>query len=72
MATTHKKFNAIDSLELEGETITDPATIKERIQNFYQNLYKESENTRPEFNLLEAPGITNEEQEWLQWQFEEE
>jgi len=57
---------------VEGETITDPAVIKENIQNFYQNLYKEPENWRPDFNLHEAPGITNEEQEWLQRQFEEE
>ncbi|WMV09305.1 hypothetical protein MTR67_002690, partial [Solanum verrucosum] len=72
IATAHKSFNAIDSLEVEGETITDPAVIKENIQNFYQNLYKEPENWRPDFNLHEAPGITNEEQERLRRQFEEE
>lgn len=72
IATAHKRFNAIGSLEVEGQTINDPAARKENIPNFYLNLYKESENWRPDFNLDEALGITNEEQEWLQRQFEEE
>lgn len=39
ITTTHKRFNAIESVNVEGKAITDPIAIKENIHNFYLNLY---------------------------------
>lgn len=69
---THKRFNSIDSLDIEGNTATDQEQIKEAIQNFYQKLYRETEDWRPTFNLPGNVTIDMEEQEWLQRNFEEE
>ncbi|WMV09007.1 hypothetical protein MTR67_002392 [Solanum verrucosum] len=52
--------------------VTDAEEIKEAIQNYYKNLYKEAEEWRPELVLHEAIRISAEEQEELQRQFEED
>ncbi|KAG5630767.1 hypothetical protein H5410_002484 [Solanum commersonii] len=72
MATTHKRCNTIDKIEEEGTYITDPEVIKIKIQDYYQNLYKETETWRPNLNLQDFTSINLEEQIWLQRQFEEE
>ncbi|WMV13369.1 hypothetical protein MTR67_006754 [Solanum verrucosum] len=72
MATAHKRFNTIDMLMVEGVTVTDSEEIKGTIINFYQNLYRESEQWRPDFNVQGAESITQEENVWLQRQFEED
>lgn len=72
MATVHRRFNTIDTIEGGGDTIIDADTIKMTIQNYYQNLYSETENWRPDFNLQDFTTINREEQEWLQRRFEEE
>lgn len=44
VATAHKRFNTIDTIEEGGDTINEADTIKITIQNYYQNLYSEIEN----------------------------
>ncbi|WMV25029.1 hypothetical protein MTR67_018414, partial [Solanum verrucosum] len=39
--------------------------IKEAVQNFYINLYKEAEHWRPDLNIQDVNMITGEEQLWL-------
>jgi len=41
MATAHKRFNSIDSLEVDGSTIFDSGVIKEAIQKVYKKFYME-------------------------------
>lgn len=72
MATTHKRFNTIDKIEEEGSIITDPDAIKTLVQEYYQNLYEETETWRPDLNLQDFTSINLEEQIWVQRQFEEE
>ncbi|KAH0670732.1 hypothetical protein KY290_026130 [Solanum tuberosum] len=72
MATTHKRFNTIDKLMVEGVSVTDSEEIKGTIISYYQNLYRETEQWRPEFNVQGAERITQEENVWLQRQFEED
>ncbi|WMV15865.1 hypothetical protein MTR67_009250 [Solanum verrucosum] len=72
IATSHKRFNYIDQLEVDGAVTKDQAVIKEAVHNFYKNLYKEAEQWRPELRLQEATMITEEEKVWLQRPFEEE
>ncbi|WMV37868.1 hypothetical protein MTR67_031253 [Solanum verrucosum] len=72
MANCHKRFNHIDTIEAHGETITDPDRIKEEIVDFYKNLYSETEHWRPLFNLQEGSIITEDDNDWLQSEFEEQ
>uniref|UniRef100_A0A0V0IB11 Putative ovule protein n=1 Tax=Solanum chacoense TaxID=4108 RepID=A0A0V0IB11_SOLCH len=72
MATTHKRCNTIDKIEEGGTYITDPEVIKIKIQDYYQNLYKETETWRPNLNLQDFTSINLEEQIWLHRQFEKE
>ncbi|KAG5607821.1 hypothetical protein H5410_029313 [Solanum commersonii] len=51
MATAHKRYNAIDKLVISGEDIKDPDQIKVSMIEFYKNLYSESENWRPSFEI---------------------
>lgn len=46
--------------------VKDPDLIKEIVLNFYMNIYKESEQWRPDLELQGAAMITDEEQSWLQ------
>ncbi|WMV15560.1 hypothetical protein MTR67_008945 [Solanum verrucosum] len=71
VATAHKRFNSIDTLVVEGNSISDPEDIKGEIINFYQKLYTETEQWRPEFKLQGLETITEEERDWLQTHFEE-
>ncbi|KAG5609421.1 hypothetical protein H5410_020702 [Solanum commersonii] len=72
MATTYKRFNTIDELMVEGVIVTDSEEIKGTIISYYQNLYRETEQWRPEFNVHGAKSITQEENVWLQRKFEED
>lgn len=46
--------------------------IKGTIISYYQNLYRDPEQWRPDFYLQGVGSITQEENEWLQRQFEED
>lgn len=72
IATAHKRFNTIDTLQVEESLVTELEGIKLAIISFYQKLYKETEVWRPDFNIQGGIGINTEEQEWLQREFEEE
>jgi len=56
---------------VEGNSISDPEDIKGEIINFYQKLYTETEQWRPEFKLQGLETISEEERDWLQTHFEE-
>lgn len=59
----------MEQLEVDGDMVKDPALTKEVVQNFYMNLYKESEKWRPDLILQDVIMITEEEQNWLQRSF---
>ena len=44
IATSHKRFNAMEQLDVEGNIVKDPAMIKEAVLNLYINLYKEAKH----------------------------
>ncbi|XP_060210551.1 uncharacterized protein LOC132637488 [Lycium barbarum] len=72
MATTHKRFNAIDTLMVDGVSSSEPMDIQNAILEFYQNLYREIEAWRPNLNIQGDQSITGEEQVWMSRQFEED
>lgn len=69
MATARKRLNSIDSLLINGELSNDPIAIKDSIVDFYQDLYKESENWKPYLNLNEVQSISTEERNNLEESF---
>ncbi|WMV17718.1 hypothetical protein MTR67_011103 [Solanum verrucosum] len=71
MATTHKRINTIDRLIDRGEVVEDPVEIRNTMINFYKELYTESEEWRPNFDLMECPTISQEENDWMQRPFTE-
>lgn len=62
----------MEQLHVERVMVKDPVLINEAFQNFYMNLYKESEQWRPDLNILDVTVISEEEQTWLQRPFEED
>ncbi|XP_019242211.1 PREDICTED: uncharacterized protein LOC109222297 [Nicotiana attenuata] len=46
-ANSHKRYNNIDKLLVNGETVENLAEIKREIVAFYQHLYTETEEWRP-------------------------
>ncbi|XP_049351941.1 uncharacterized protein LOC125816378 [Solanum verrucosum] len=71
-ANAHKRYNHIDQLEVQGETIIEPDRIKEEIISFYKKMYIELEGWRPSVNISNHPTITEGENEALQADFEEQ
>ena len=57
---------------MEGTEINNPNSIKEAVPSFYKELYKETEQWRPDLNLHGGTKITVEEHAWQQRPFEEE
>ena len=57
---------------MDGTEINNPNSIKEAVRSFYKELYKETEQWRPDLNLHGGTKISVEEQAWLQKPFEEE
>jgi len=71
MANAHKRYNNIDELVIQGELTQDPARIEGEIVDFYKKLYTETTNWRPAYTDANCPGLTEEEKENLQRNFEE-
>ncbi|WMV14274.1 hypothetical protein MTR67_007659 [Solanum verrucosum] len=58
IATSHKRFNSLEQLEVDGATIKDPDSIKNAVQKFYEGLYNETEQWRPGLRLHDVSRIT--------------
>ena len=71
MANAHKRYNNIDELVIQGELTQDPAKIEGEIVDFYKKLYTETTDWRPAYTDANCPGLTEEEKENLQRNFEE-
>lgn len=71
MATAHRRINTIDRLIDRGEVVEDPVEIRSTMINFYKELYTESVEWRPSFDLMECPTISQEEKDWTQRPFTE-
>ncbi|XP_060202303.1 uncharacterized protein LOC132630744 [Lycium barbarum] len=69
-ANSHRRFNNIDELNVDGQTIKNPEGIKKEIVEFYQKLYSETESWRPTCGIRDGLRITEEENHMLQKEFE--
>ena len=72
IANSHRRYNSISSLMINGEMSTDKEAISTSITQFYQDLYQEGVFRRPMLDGLEYFMISNEDLVWLGRPFEEE
>ena len=71
-ANSHRRFNSIDNLLVDGELTSDPNSISACISHFYKQLYSENEGQRPMLDEVDFSMISEEEAAWLDRPFEEE
>ena len=70
MANSHKRFNYLRTLEVDGVVFEKDSEVSNQVVQFYKNLYKEIEGWRPLVEGLEFDRIGNMERLWLERKFE--
>jgi hypothetical protein len=71
LANSNRRHNSIESLVVEGNTIVEADEIKNHIVEYYKNLYSEQYLWRPTVDDLSFLSIDDEEQSWMEREFEE-
>jgi hypothetical protein len=71
VANSHRKFNQIGSLTINGAISRNYVEMKEHIIQYYNNLYFENCSWRPRVEGLSFLSIDAEESIWLEREFEE-
>ena len=72
MANSHRRFNHLKTLEVDGAVFEEVSEITNQVVQFYKNLNKEIEGWRPFVEGLEFDRIGNMERVWLERKFERE
>jgi hypothetical protein len=72
VANSHRKFNHVDSLNINGAMSKKPLEIKEHIVHFYNKLYFEQCSWRPRVDGVSFLSIDADEIIWLEREFEDE
>ena len=72
MANSHRRFNHLRTLEVDGVVFEEVSEVTNQVVQFYKNLYKETEGWRPFVEGLEFDRIGNMERVWLERKFERE
>lgn len=70
IANSHRRFNSIDRLMVDGELSLDPEEIAECISRFYRQLYYEIGAHRPILDDVEFSKIFEEGVLWLERPFD--
>jgi hypothetical protein len=71
VANSHRKFNQVDSLTINGAISRNSVEIKEHIVQYYNNLYFENCSWWSRVEGLSFLSIDAEESIWLERAFEE-
>jgi len=71
VANSHRKFNQVDSLTINGAIYRNFVEMKEHIVQHYNNLYFENCSWQPTVEDLSFLSIDAEESIWLERAFEE-
>ena len=72
MANSHRQFNYIDMLMVDGVMSSDQGSIAECITHFYRRLYSENEGHCPILDDVDFGRISEEDALWLDRPFENE
>lgn len=71
VANANRRFNTIDKLIINETLVGDMNVINREILDFYPQLYTEPEGWRPDFACQDCAKINEEEELWLQREFDE-
>ena len=72
IANSHRRFNSIDRLMVDGDLSSDPEAIASAISHFYRQLYTENVAHRPLLDDVEFSSISKEDTLWLDRPFDED
>jgi hypothetical protein len=72
MANSHRRYNSIDSLMIEGNLSNNQVEISEHIVKYFQKLFEEQCQWRLRVDGLVFDQILDHEASWLEREFEEE
>ena len=72
MANSHRKYNHLNFLEVNGVIYEEEAEVAAQVVQFYKTLYQESEEWRPFVEGLEFDQIGELERGWLERSFEKD
>ena len=72
LTNSHRRFNSVDRLMVDGELSLDPEAIVGCISHFYRQLYAETVAHRPLLDGVEFSCILEEDAHWLDRPFDEE
>jgi hypothetical protein len=72
MANSHRRYNYMDKVEVDGVVFEEESEIREKVVHFYESLYQEVETWRPTVDGLEFEMITENESAILERQFDKE
>ena len=72
LANSHRRYNSISSLSINGVFSSDSEAISECITNFYTHLFEEEECERPLLDGLDFSMISGKDALWLERLFGEE
>jgi hypothetical protein len=72
MANSHRRYNHVGVLRINGALSSDPVVIKDHIVNYYDSLYTEQSSWRPRVDGISFSSIDADECLWLERGFEEQ
>ena len=72
IANSHRRYNTIERIAVNGEVFTNPAKVNQKIVEFYQNLFSEPGGQRPLLDNLPFSGIDEADMAGLDSPFLEE
>ncbi|KAG7967737.1 hypothetical protein I3843_08G114300 [Carya illinoinensis] len=72
VANAHRRFNAVESMNINVENISDQEVIKEHVVGHFQHLLSEPHEWRPTLDDLAFEAIDQTSRAWLERPFEEE
>ena len=72
MANSHRRYNYMDKVEVDSFVFEEESEIREKLVDFYESLYQESETWRPTVDGLEFDVITANESALLKRQFDKD
>jgi hypothetical protein len=72
VAKSHRRYNHVGVLRINGALSSDPVEIKDHIVNYYDSLYTEQNSWRPRVDGISFSSIDADECLWLERGFEEQ
>ena len=70
MANSHRRYNYMEKVEIDGVVYEANSEVQEKVVNFYESLYQEHEAWRPTVDGLDFAQITTNAKILLEMNFE--